>query len=229
MHRGEQTPLRITIGKHRTPDQLGAFLASRLTVDASVVDTENFYLFRPNTYEMYYTISADNLRARMEREWQRERRSLGLDTGTVTIRGVTLTDEQLITLASIVEEETNATAEKPRIAAVYLNRLRLGMPLQADPTVKYALGDFTLRRILNTHLAVESPYNTYRHTGLPPHPICTPSAASVRAVVQAPDTRDLYFCASEQMDGTHRFAATLAEHNRNAARFHQALDRRGIR
>ena len=103
------------------------------------------------------------------------------------------------------------------------------MPLQADPTVKYAVGDFTLRRILNKHLAVESPFNTYLHTGLPPAPICLPSKATIKAVINAPQTNYLYFCASDKMDGTHRFAATLAEHNRNAAAFHHALNARGIR
>ena len=103
------------------------------------------------------------------------------------------------------------------------------MPLQADPTVKYAIGDFTLRRILNKHLAVESPFNTYLHTGLPPAPICLPSKATIDAVLNAPETNYLYFCASEKMDGTHRFASTLAEHNRNAQRFHLALNQLGIK
>ena len=103
------------------------------------------------------------------------------------------------------------------------------MPLQADPTVKYAVGDFTLRRILNKHLAVESPFNTYLHTGLPPAPICLPSKATIEAVLNALETNYLYFCASEKMDGTHRFAATLDEHNRNAARFHKTLNEMGIK
>lgn len=103
------------------------------------------------------------------------------------------------------------------------------MPLQADPTVKYAVGDFALQRILNKHLAVESPFNTYLHTGLPPAPICLPSKSTITAVVTAPEHNYIYFCASDKMDGTHRFAATLAEHNRNAAAFHAALNRRGIK
>jgi UPF0755 protein len=104
-----------------------------------------------------------------------------------------------------------------------------GMPLQADPTVKYAVGDFTLRRILHKHLAVESPFNTYLHTGLPPAPICLPSKSSINAVLNAPKTDYIYFCASDQMDGTHRFASTLAQHNANAAAFHRALNARGIK
>ena len=138
-------------------------------------------------------------------------------------------DKDIIILASIVEEETNNNQEKPLIASVYINRLERGIPLQADPTVKYAVGDFTLRRILNKHLATESPFNTYLHTGLPPAPICLPSKATVKAVLNAPQTNYLYFCASDALDGTHRFAATLAEHNRNAVRYHAALNQRGIR
>ena len=144
--------------------------------------------------------------------------------GLASGKGVRL----IIILASIVEEETNNAAEKPLIASVYLNRLKRGMPLQADPTVKYAVGDFSLRRIVGSHLAVESPFNTYRHTGLPPAPICLPSKATIQAVLDAPQTNYLYFCASDKMDGTHRFAATLDEHQRNAAAFHRALNRRGI-
>ena len=141
-------------------------------------------------------------------------------------------DIQLATIiiASIVEEETNYGPEKPIIASVYWNRLDRGMPLQADPTVKYAVGDFTLKRIMNKHLTTDSPFNTYRHAGLPPAPICLPSKATIDAVIAGEDLESnyLYFCASEKMDGTHRFATTLAEHNRNAAAFHKALNRRGI-
>ena len=134
-----------------------------------------------------------------------------------------LSTHDAVVLASIVEEETNYNPEKPLIASVYINRLERGMPLQADPTVKYAVGDFTLRRILNKHLEVESPFNTYLHTGLPPAPICLPSKATIDAVLNAPESNYLYFCASERLDGTHRFATTLAEHNRNAARYHAAI------
>ena len=136
-----------------------------------------------------------------------------------------------IIIASIVEEETNYGPEKPRIASVYWNRLDRGMPLQADPTVKYAVGDFTLRRIMNKHLSTDSPFNTYLHAGLPPAPICLPSKATIDAVIAGEDLESnyLYFCASEKMDGTHRFAATLAEHQRNAAAFHRALDQRGVK
>ena len=219
LHRGQQDPMQLTINNIRTPEQLSALLTEQLR-DTFSVPIDSFYLFRPNTYEVYWTTSAERLYRRMRREFETERRQWG---------DCKLTDEEVIILASIVEEETRNAAEKPLIASVYLNRLRVGMPLQADPTVKYAVGDFALRRILNVHLATESPYNTYLHTGLPPHPICLPSATSVAAVVHPATTGYFYFCASDAMDGTHRFATTLSEHNRNAAAFHSALNRRGIK
>ena len=212
LRNGQQDPIRLTIGKFRTPEQLNNYLDCKLMHDDFSVTLDSFYLIRPNTYEFYWTISPEAFMQRMEKEYSRNP-----------------VDKEVVILASIVEEETNDNGEKPLIASVYLNRLKKGMPLQADPTVKYAVGDFTLRRILNKHLAVESPFNTYLHTGLPPAPICLPSDASINAVLQAPETQYLYFCASDRMDGTHRFAATLGEHNRNAARFHAALNRQGIR
>ena len=212
LRNGQQDPLRLTIRKFRTPQQLNDFLNQKLMHDDFSITLDSFYLVRPETYEFYWTVSPEAFLQRMRKQFEREN-----------------LDKETVILASIVEEETNHNPEKPLIASVYLNRLKGGMPLQADPTVKYAVGDFTLRRILNKHLAVESPFNTYLHAGLPPAPICLPSKASVDAVRNAPETNYLYFCASEKMDGTHRFASTLAEHQRNAARFHQALNQRGIK
>ena len=117
----------------------------------------------------------------------------------------------------------------PKIAGVYINRLRRGIPLQACPTAKYAVGDFTLKRILHKHTQVDSPYNTYRHRGLPPGPICMPSIAAIDAVLNYSEHNYLYFCARAEMDGRHNFARTLVEHNRNAAEYHRALDRLNIR
>ncbi len=211
LRNGQQDPIRLTIGKFRTPQQLNDYLNQELMHDDFNVTLDSFYIIRPDTYEFYWTVSPDAFMQRMRREYDK--------TGV---------DKETVILASIVEEETNYNPEKPLIASVYLNRLAKGMPLQADPTVKYAVGDFTLRRILNKHLAVESPFNTYLHTGLPPAPICLPSKASVDAVRHAPETNYLYFCASDQMDGTHRFAATLREHNRNAEAFHRKLNAQRI-
>ena len=220
LRNGQQDPIRLTIGKFRTPEQLNEYLNSKLMHNDFHVTLDSFYLIRPNTYEVYWTVTPEGFMKRMEREFEKFREVRECkDLGAF---------REVIILASIVEEETNNNGEKPLIASVYLNRLKRGMPLQADPTVKYAVGDFGLRRILNKHLAEESPFNTYLHTGLPPAPICLPSDASVDAVLKAPESNYLYFCASEALDGTHRFATTLGEHSRNAARFHAALNRKGI-
>lgn len=224
LRNGQQDPIRLTIGKFRTPAQLNEYLNSKLMHNDFSISLDSFHLILPDTYEFYWTVTPEQFMQRMEKEYNAFWAPKDLKDPKV------LKDpKDLIILASIVEEETNYNPEKPQIASVYLNRLERGMPLQADPTVKYAVGDFGLRRILNKHLAVESPFNTYLHTGLPPAPICLPSKTTINAVLNAPKTNYLYFCASEQMDGTHRFATTLAEHNRNAARFHDALNRLKIR
>ena len=222
LRNGQQDPIRLTIGQFRLPQDLNDYLGQKLMHDTFDVSLSTFHLVLPDTYEVYWTVTPEAFMQRMEREYNTFWRGV---KGSEKVAKESERREITI-LASIVEEETNYGPEKPLIASVYLNRLRRGMPLQADPTVKYAVGDFTLRRILNRHLGVESPFNTYLHAGLPPAPICLPSKATIKAVLNAPETQYLYFCASPAMDGTHRFAATLAEHNRNAAAFHRALDSR---
>ena len=221
LRNGMQTPLRLTIGKFRTPQQLNDYLNQKLMHNDFNIPLDSFHFVRPDTYEFYWTVTPEQFMQRMEKEYDLFWSSRN------TRSQYSLNHLEIIILASIVEEETNNNGEKPLIASVYLNRLRRGMPLQADPTVKYAVGDFTLRRILNKHLATESPFNTYLHAGLPPAPICLPSKASIDAVLQAPETGYLYFCASEQLDGTHRFATTLDEHNRNARKYHRAISALG--
>lgn len=234
LYRGQQDPIRLTIGKFRLPQDLNAYLNKKLMHNDFDVPIDSFHLVLRDTYEFYWTVSPEQFMQRMEDEYNRFWTTEVGPQGELRCDLLELSDNgnarlETMILASIVDEETNNNAEKPLIASVYLNRLERGMPLQADPTVKYAVGDFTLRRILNKHLAVESPFNTYLHAGLPPAPICLPSKASIDAVINAKETNYLYFCASDKMDGTHRFAATLAEHNRNAAAFHAALNQRGIR
>lgn len=239
LNSGNQDAIRLTVGKHRTLESLCDFLGQKLEfssdslltllrdkeVCASLGETPQTVigLFPRNTYEIYWTTSPLKFLQRMKHEsdvfWSSRQASL---------QALTLTRQQVITLASIVEEETNANEEKADIASVYLNRLRIGMPLQADPTVKYALGDFTIRRILNYMLQVDSPYNTYRNTGLPPGPICIPSQTSIDAVLKNKKTSWIYFCAKEDFSGRHNFSSSLAEHQRNAARFHKALNDRKI-
>ena len=239
LYSGNQDPIRITINKHRTLRDLCQFLGTKLQFDADsllVLLNDNAFcaqyaltpqsiigMFPQNTYEVYWTTSPTNLVERMSVEYERfwkERDKILPDLG--------LTREQVLTIASIVEEETNCNEEKPDIASVYLNRLRIGMALQADPTVKYAVGDFTIRRIKGDMLKTDSPYNTYLHAGLPPGPICIPSAASVDAVLANKPTHYLYFCAKEDFSGRHNFASTPEEHIANARKFHKSLNDKNI-
>lgn len=237
LRNGQQDPVRLTIGKFRTPQQLNEYLNNKLMHKDFNIPIDSFHLVLQDTYEFFWTVTPEQFMKRMRKEydrfWMEEIGANGEYRFELLSMSEFIPDIQLATIiiASIVEEETNYVPEKKLIANVYWNRLDNGIPLQADPTVKYAVGDFTLKRILNKHLAVESPFNTYLHTGLPPAPICLPSKATIDSVINGEDLESgyLYFCASDKMDGTHRFAATLAEHNRNAAAFHKALNQRGIK
>ncbi len=181
-------------------------------------------MFIPNTYEVYWNISPKGFMNRMQKEY----RAYWNETRMEKARQIGLTPVEVATLASIVEEESAATDEYPTIAGLYLNRLKAGIPLQADPTVKFALGDPSLQRILTKHLEIDSPYNTYKHPGLPPGPIRIPSLQSLNAVLNYQKHHYLYMCAKEDFSGRHNFAVSLAEHNRNAQRYRAALNRRGI-
>lgn len=182
-------------------------------------------IFMPNTYNVYWDISMAKLAKRMKKAydnfWTQERLSKAQKIG--------LTPVEVITLASIVEEETSYDPEKPAVAGMYINRLEQGMRLQADPTVKYAVGDFSIRRILTEHLQIEHPYNTYRNDGLPPGPIRIPSKATIDAVLKRKQHNYLYMCAKEDFSGAHNFAETYEDHLKNAERYRKALDARGIK
>lgn len=237
---GRQTPLMLTIPSVRTMDNLAARLSKVLAVDSAGLaqafrdealcqrygcDTATLAaLFIPNTYEVFWTITPEELLARMQKEsdayWTSERRSQAEAAG--------LTPTEVITLASIVDQETANNAEKPIVAGMYLNRLRQGMKLQADPTVKFALKNFGLRRILHQHLTVDSPYNTYRYEGLPPGPIAIPAMSSIEAVLNYAHHDYIYMCAKEDFSGTHNFARTYEEHLLNAQKYAKALNDRGI-
>lgn len=181
--------------------------------------------FIPNTYYCYWDMDAEDFFLRMfaeqEKFWNEFRRGQAKALGMNRV--------EVMTLASIVEEETQKKDERADVASVYLNRLRRGMPLQADPTVKFAVGDFSLRRIMGDHLRVESPYNTYRNRGLPPGPICTPSLSSIEAVLENKPTDYLYFCAKSDFSGYHAFASSYSRHLANARAYQKELNRRGIR
>lgn len=240
LKRRAQTPVRFTFNNIRTLDQLAERIASQLEFSAgeflaatdSVLPEAGFRgreeypaAFIPDTYEFYWTVSPSKAVERLldyrNRFWDDGRRARARELG--------LSPVKIATLASIVEEETNVADERPVVARLYLNRLDRGMPLQADPTVKWAVGDFSLKRIFNKHLAVQSPYNTYINKGLPPGPIRIPDKRTLDAVLDAPGHGYIYMCAKEDFSGRHNFAADYAAHQRNAARYQSALNRRHIR
>ena len=168
-----------------------------------------------------YKVFDERMKKEYDRFWSGERDAKAKALG--------LTREEVSTLASIVCEESNHLPELPAIAGVYINRLKAGMKLDADPTVKFALGDPSLKRILYRHLTVDSPYNTYRHAGLPPGPITIPQISGIDAVLNYQKHGYYYFCASDKLDGTHKFAESSAEHNANARKYQSAISRLGIR
>lgn len=237
---GNQTPVQVTFNNMRDVYQLSGRIASQIEADsASIADLMNDSayiaflgynkktipaLFIPNTYEFYWTTNADGFVSRMFQEnlkfWNNERKQKA--------RLLQLSPIEVSTLASIVEKETNKNDEKARIAGVYLNRLKGGWRLQADPTLVFASGDFEMRRVLNIHKSIDSPYNTYLNAGLPPGPICIPSIASIDAVLNYETHYFYYFCAKDDLSGYHAFAESYAQHEINAWKYRKALDRLNI-
>lgn len=235
---GLQTPVKVTFNNQRDVKMLAGRISQQIEADSlSIVtllsnrDTLSAMgftaqtipaLFLPNTYEFYWNTSAaqfvEKMRHEYDKYWNEDRRAKAKALGFSPV--------QVSTLASIVDKETNKTDEMARIAGVYLNRLRDGWLLQADPTLVFAVGDFELKRVLNQHKEVESPYNTYKYPSLPPGPICIPSLASLNAVLNPEQHHYYYFCAKEDFSGYHVFAKTLAEHNKNAARYQRELNKR---
>lgn len=241
LRNGKQAPVELTIASVRTVEDLAGKLSRQLQPDSldflnafkdpSVcaefgLDTSTIgCIFLPNTYEIYWNTTPVKLLGRMKKEsdafWTAERKDKAKRAG--------LTPNEVIVLASIVDQETANDAEKPAIAGMYLNRLHSGMKLQADPTVKFALKDFSIKRIMHQHLLTNSPYNTYKNGGLPPGPIDIPSLKSIEAVLNYKRHKYLYMCAKEDFSGTHNFAETYEAHLENAKRYADALNKRGIR
>lgn len=242
LQKGWQTPMMLTLsGNIRNTARLAALLGKRLAADSAAFaavfadsltwtkygfNRETFpALFIPNSYEVYWTITPEQFLERMKKEydrfWNQER--------LAKAQAIGLTPVEVSILAAIVCEESNYRPEQPTIAGVYMNRLKIGMKLDADPTVKFAVGDPTLRRILYKHLEVDSPYNTYKNTGLPPGLITIPGVSCLDAVLNYEPHRFLYFCANASLNGTHKFAVNLSEHNRNAREYQVAVSRMGIR
>lgn len=236
---GTQTPVKVTFNNIRNFDQLAGRIADRFSWSAAdfaaAADTvlpefgfkgraEFPAAFIPDSYEFFWTTPADQVVRRLATHrgdfWTQARRDKAARLG--------LTPVQVATVASIVEEETAKADERGRVARLYLNRLDRGMKLQADPTVKFALGDFSLRRIGGAMLDTESPYNTYRVNGLPPGPIRVPERSSLEAVLEAPQHNYLYMCAKSDFSGYHDFAADFDTHRANARAYQTELNRRGI-
>jgi len=234
---GKQSPVNVTFNNIRDIYQLAGNVSRQIEPDsASLVKllTDSAYIasmgfnkhtipsmFIPNTYQFFWTVTPKAFLERMHQEyqkfWNKDRKNEAATVG--------LSPEQVSILASIVAKETNKVDEMPMIASVYLNRLQRGWRLQADPTVIFALKDFSIRRVLNEQKRVDSPYNTYRHQGLPPGPICIPSIASIQAVLSPAKSKFLYFCAKDDFSGYHVFANTNRQQQINAEKYQKALDK----
>ena len=238
---GLRDPILITLSNARTIGDIASQASRKIAADSLEIlnvftdsyldelgiDANNkITLFLPDTYELYWNTSGKEFINRMRDEsrkyWADSQRQDALQRSG-------LSKEECMTLASIVEKETNQVDEKATIAGVYLNRISQGIPLQADPTVIYGVGDFTIRRVLYKHLNFDSPYNTYLYKGLPPGPICMPSKSSIEAVLNAESHDYLFFCARPGYNGGHNFAKTNAEHERNAREYRNWLNKEGIR
>ena len=239
---GTQTPVKLTINKYRTKKDLSHFISTKLNItdtamylflttedSLSLLGLESeqaMTIIIPNTYSIYWNTNPKEFLMKMQKEankfWNSDRIEKAKKLG--------LSKEEVYVIASIVEEETNNPTEKPKMASVYINRLKKDMNLGADPTIKFALADFSIKRITLNEInnSSSSPYNTYKNKGLPPGPICTPSILTIDAVLKGEKTGYLYFCAKPDFSGTHNFAVTAEEHFENARKYRIALDQRKI-
>ncbi len=238
---GEQQAVNVTFNNIRTLPDLAGRVSAQLDVDSlqllnhlqneevakkyGFTEQTLLSMFIPNTYQFYWNTTPEKFVDRMHSEYNK----FWNDDRQAKAKALNLSRLEIMTLASIIYEETKQTSEMARVAGVYTNRLRIGMPLQADPTVKYAVGDFTLKRVLNKHLEYDSPYNTYKYRGLPPSPISMPSIAAIDAALSPEKHSYLYFCARPTFDGYHNFAKTLSEHNANARAYINELNRLKIK
>ncbi len=238
---GKQDPVKLVINNIRTKEQLAGKLSSMIMADSlSLINALNdsvflkqydlnsynaVIFFIPNTYEVFWDTDTKELFDRMKKEfnafWDEER--------LAKAAAIPMTQTEVMTLASIVEEETNRKKEHPIIAGLYINRLKINMPLQACPTIRFALNDYSINRVLIKHLKVKSPFNTYKNKGLPPGPIRLPSPATIDAVLNYEKHDYLFMTAKETLNGEHNFAVTYAEHSINAKKYQQELNRLGIK
>jgi len=237
---GEQKPVKVVFNNIRTKKEMAKVISQQIEADSAsliqYMENNEFLskydfdkktilgMFIPNTYEFFWNTGAKGFITRMHREYKRfwnKKRETRLEK-------IDLTKKEGSTLASIIDEETEKKDEMPTIAGVYINRLNRGIPLQADPTIKFALNDFSMRRVLKKHLEVDSPYNTYKNRGLPPGPIVIPSIAAIESILYYEDHKYLYFCARDDFSGYHVFAKTLQQHLQNARKYQSALSKNKI-
>jgi len=242
---GKQTPLTLTFNNQDTLEKLAGRIAAQIEpdsiqvlnalTDAAFLDANNFTkatflgAFIPNSYEFYWNTSAESFRDRMLKEyvrfWNKDR--------IAKAKTLNMSKNNVITLASIVQKETAKVSERPKVAGLYLNRYRDGWPLQADPTVIFALKqkhgqDYDVKRVLNDDLLIDSPYNTYKSASLPPGPIAMPDISSIDAVLNSEKHEYYYMCANIEDMRSHKFARTLAQHNANARVYQQWLNKQGV-
>ena len=233
---GAQDPMKLRFKAHRRTSEVIAEIAAQLEISEESLfeklkdeaflgelgfnSTNIAGLFIPNTYDVYWTVTPESLFKRLKKEydgfWNAKRRGLA--------EQLHFSKEEVITLASIVQAESYIAEERPRVAGVYMNRLKKGIRLQADPTVIYAVGDFTIKRVLNKHLEFESPYNTYIHAGLPPGPINNPEVSAIEAVLNHEKHGYYYFCANPDFSGTHAFSKSLTQHLKYAREYQRKLN-----
>ncbi len=238
---GDQDPVNLTFNNIRIKDELAEKIGNKLLInkseilkllnDEAVCAKYGFNLetimcmFLPDTYDIFWDVTPEQFMDRMNKEYKKFWNSDRLEDA----QAINMSPVQVGVMASIVQSETNSKEEMPRVAGVYVNRILQNIHLDADPTVKFAVGDFTLRRILNKHLTIDSPYNTYRNAGLPPGPIALPERVAIDAVLAHEKHNYIFFCAKEDFSGRHNFAVTYAEHLKNADIYRKALDERGIK
>ncbi len=238
---GMQEPLRLTINSHRDINRIAGVAGAKLELDSNdllaairnpeVAGKFGFSIatfpsmFLPNTYEFYWNTSVDEFLGRMAKEYKR----FWNDQRKAKANALGLSQSEVAILASIVQaEQQEHPEERLKVAGLYLNRIKRGMRLQSDPTLIFALGDYSIKRVLNEHKAINSPYNTYKYAGLPPGPINIPEINSIEAVLNAEKHNYLYMCAKADFSGYHHFSSTLSQHNQFANAYRRELNRRKI-
>ena len=238
---GRQIPVKVTFNNLRTKEQLAGKISRQIEADSLTLlhyisdtlfqqklglsDDNVASIFIPNTYEFYWNTSADQFVKRMLKEYQK----FWNNDRKAKADKIKLNYYEVAVLASIVEKEQNIKIdERPEIAGLYLNRIKKKMKLESDPTLIFAIGDFTIKRVLNKDKKVDSPFNTYKYKGLPPGPICIPSINSIDAVLNASDHKYIFMCAKEDFSGYHNFAKTYTKHLINARKYQKALNKRKI-